>query len=152
MLEMEDISTQAGPKEVLDGLAAQLRTNCDDWIREKPFVLFTSVVRRVAGDHVDTYGKRHDDYGLAMADYLEQNDLGTVVRTLEPRPNYTGNPIKIWIWTPNYVKMRELYPTPPQPTYNPTLCDCEECATNRNRRAAGVGISITSADFTSVPS
>jgi len=134
VLEMEDISTQAGPKEVLDGLAGQLRANCSDWEREKPFVLFTSVVQRVTGDHVDTFGNRHDDYGLALADYLEQNDLGTVNRTIEPKPNYTRNPIKIWIWTPNYEKMKELYPAPPQPVgYDAAQCNCKDCLVRRIR-------------------
>lgn len=103
MLELEDISAKERPEQVIDGMLSALQGITGGFSHLKPFITFTSVVKRVTGDHASN---REDDYGLALANYITQNDLGTVHDSIPEARNWTGNYIKIWVWTLNYPALR----------------------------------------------
>lgn len=111
VLEIEDISLKKTAAEVIEGILEQLCYNTASWRRGKPFIYFTGVVNHQVGNHA-TYagGRRDNNYAEELAQYIEQNKLGTVIRTIEPRANYTGNLLKPYIWTDiNYQALSERY-------------------------------------------
>jgi len=101
LLELANISNLKTPEEVLRAVAVAPNFT----IKRRPFVIFTGVVgERVINDHISN---RTDDYGKALADYIEANGLGEVVTTLPPRKNWSGNQLKVWLWMPDHDKVRE---------------------------------------------
>jgi hypothetical protein len=112
MLEMEDISRKGTPAEVIDGMLEAIQENTNDFSTKRPFITFTTVVDRYTGDHASW---RRDDYGQALADYIEAEGLGEVFRDCPVRNNYTGNAIKIWIWMPDYRALEARFDAMPKP-------------------------------------
>lgn len=106
VLELVDISTASGPAEVIDFVAknhVHFKTMAEG--RFRPYATFTGVIQRHARDHVDGTGKRPDDYGTALADYITLNNLGTVIDAVPPQINWTGNHIKLWVWIPDHAAL-----------------------------------------------
>jgi hypothetical protein len=126
VLEIVDISRVKTSADVITGILRTLRENTWSWGQPKPFIYFTSVppAERRKGDHATMEGGRQGDYGTELADYIEQEGLGTVIRTIEPRKNYTGNPIKLWIWTDiNYPELQKRYQNWYAPSAPPQAID-----------------------------
>jgi hypothetical protein len=113
VLEMKDISTLAGPTEILDFLKGNLPLHTRDFQRKKPFITFSGVVQRSIPDHASG---RRDDYARELADFILQNGLGEVVKDIPTARNWTGNVMKMYIWLPNYNALQAFWATQQQTT------------------------------------
>ena len=75
----------------------------------RPFIMFTSFVgddaHKVAG-HPNQ--QRLTNYGEEFTKFILENDLGTVTET-EPGQNFTGNFVKVYIWKPDYARVKQVY-------------------------------------------
>lgn len=107
VMEIDDLSAASSPEAALKALTSAIKTGFehpDPWgfggkkTFHVPYILFTGVIARKIPDHASD---RKDNYGEALATYIEQNNLGTVVRSLD-RANWTGNLLRVWIWHPDY--------------------------------------------------
>lgn len=100
MKEIDNLSHAKTPEAALAGIRHDLH-----WDRPA-FVIFTGVVKRRVADHASG---RKDNYGKAFADYLTKNKFGTVYRGVRPvRNHHTDNHVKVWIWVPNYSKLKKV--------------------------------------------
>lgn len=117
VVELVDISTLSTPQDIIEKTLRGLYDHTGGFKREKPFIYFTSVVNRHTSDHASN---RIDDYGQALSDYIVAQKLGTVLNDLPVKKNWSGNPIKMWIWMPDYAVVRAQYTTlRPEPTIVP---------------------------------
>jgi hypothetical protein len=111
------------------------------------FFLFSGVTKRVINDHASN---RPDNYALALADYIETEQLGSLV-TPEGRINpRSGNTIQVWVWTPNFKAFNDWWeahqPVKPEPVsikevFSPAslpgpLHDHNYCYSNYNYNAS----------------
>lgn len=104
LLELNNISALPGPKEIVDTFVEKYLPNDGTG---RAFVVFSGVVgarQRVYPDY--NHADRSDDYGQALADYLTTEGLGTVTASSISR-NYNGNPLRIWVWAPDWNKLME---------------------------------------------
>lgn len=106
VLELVDISTIIKPEDVVKKTLEEMVHLTRTFSRRKPFIYFTSVVKRAIEDHASD---RKDDYGLALAAHIEEHQLGEVVSTLPERANFSGNVIKMWLWVPDYDALAVLW-------------------------------------------
>jgi hypothetical protein len=105
--ELDGISTVNGPEDILKSIAPAIRLGVRDQIgnpHQVPFLTFSGVVERACRDHASG---RLDNYGQAFADYILDNQLGSVVASVAGR-NWTGNLIQVWVWTVNYDNLIPL--------------------------------------------
>ena|SRR3990167_4522410 len=103
VLELVDISTENLPEDMLRRVLPTILELTKNGTKPKPFIYYTGVLTRVKPDH--TYTTRTDDYGQDLTEYIQEQNLGSVIDTLPPSPNWTGNEVKMWIWQPNYPAM-----------------------------------------------
>lgn len=138
VLELTDISRAKTPLEMLRQLVPQIAIKTLDFSGEKPFIYYTGVVNRAR--YIPAHEDRVDDYGQALTDYIKEQKLGSVIETLEPRQNSTGNMVKIWLWHPDYTAIkswRDKYITPVphiEATYNINGQDLIEIAARQYTR------------------
>ena len=102
VLEIDGLSSCPTPEIALNNLAYYFN---EGRVPEAPFITFTGVVKK---SDLDILGharsERTDNYGEAFARYIEENGLGTIVRS-EPRVSWSKNTIMIWIWQVDYSRL-----------------------------------------------
>lgn len=95
VFEIDRLSTETDPaKAFLHAMDQVLRYNIDF-----PFITFTGVVKftRTPESYLHVGTARDDNYGETFAKWIEENKVGTIVRS-EARRNWSENDIQIWIW------------------------------------------------------
>lgn len=102
VLELNGISTFKEPKEVIGEFARR----CKYTDFKVAFVTFTGVT--LARDPEHNSVVRTDDYGQALQNYIEAKQLGEVVCTKSTFNPASGNDIRVWVWTPDFDKLRSL--------------------------------------------
>jgi len=107
VMELDGLHFFPDPKKALLDMHANLWAG-NKYKRRVPFILFTGDVNRY--------------YGQALAAFLVENRLGTVLAS-EERKNWTENTIRVWIWSPDYEKLEAWYKEhePPAPPVLPVL-------------------------------
>lgn len=74
--------------------------------RQRPFVTFSGVVERGPDPdklHPEYAGEA--DYCNILADYIEENGLGTVMRST-PKESWTTNTLVVYVWEVDWDGMR----------------------------------------------
>lgn len=57
---------------------------------------------------VFSQARKSHNYGIDFAAYIRENNLGSLVETdFNTNPN-TGNPIKAWIWTVDWIALKRF--------------------------------------------
>ena len=106
--EIDGLSSCQTPEIALNDLAYYFN---EGKVPEAPFIIFTGVVKN---SDLDTIGyarsERTDNYGETFARYIEENRLGTVVRS-EPRVSWSKNTISIWVWSVDYFRLMPFLKT-----------------------------------------
>lgn len=105
--ELNELGSMKTPEEAMRGIEKGLRDGFS-WFGSahlRPFIMFTGVTKRVVEDHSSG---RVDDYGQSFADFLEKGGMGKVIAS-EERVNWTKNPLKVWIWHPEYKMVWAWY-------------------------------------------
>jgi len=102
VLELAEVSLSPTPEICIATILPTLKDNTLHWQREKPFIMFTSS----EGGHM---GQASGSYAKNLADYIEQNNLGTVEREILSGENWTKNTIRLWFWRPNYEQIKAQY-------------------------------------------
>lgn len=96
VFELDGISSVFGVEEAFRQSVHQIKRVPVDF----PFVTFTGVTKFAKTPesylHVGTQ-LREDNYGEALAKYIEQNKLGTIVRS-GSKQNWSDNHVQLWIW------------------------------------------------------
>lgn len=104
--EIDNLSASETPKAAFDAILVYLFGN------EKPFVIFSGVVKIGADKKITSMfhpTPREDNYGQAFADWIVENDLGTVMASPEAVNPSGGNTVRIWTWTVNHTKVSEMF-------------------------------------------
>jgi hypothetical protein len=107
LLELDNIGLAETPMDVLRETISVYAQY--DW-HHAPFILFTGVSKRGKKDHSGT--AREDNYGKALADFIVEKGLGSVVASEERRNGATvhHNYITVWVWTVDWPAVRTLFP------------------------------------------
>ena len=102
--EIDNLSKVTTPEEALKALYPALKRGLTPLGRpgfgchKCPLITFTGVIGRAEADHASG---RSDDYGQALANYINDHGLGKVVKSAEVK-NWTSNSIRLWVWAPDY--------------------------------------------------
>lgn len=94
MWEMAGLSQFESPEEAMKAAKCHL-LDLGAKRRRIPYILFTGTC--APPTNLGHCNGRPDDYVEAFAAYIEENGLGTVLRTQELY-NWTGNKVKVAIW------------------------------------------------------
>lgn len=96
IFELNNISSVETPREVFEQAMWQICRYAIDF----PFILFSGVVQfaNTQESHLHVgENPRRDNYGEAFAKFIEENGVGTVVRS-DVKQNWSDNLLQIWIW------------------------------------------------------
>jgi hypothetical protein len=96
ILEVHHLPDQA-PRSTLYSIANALYHKANP--RPGAFVLFSDVIRK-------------DSRGLGLAEFIASDELkkvGSLLETTKEINPRTGNPVKVWIFTPNHDEFRRWY-------------------------------------------
>lgn len=106
VLEMDNLSSVAGAFNAMKQLVPLLKAGYAHHGRAilVPFVIFTGVTERQNADHASN---RPDNYGQALADFIELNKLGSIMKSNDGLNLITYNKVAIWIWQPDYLNIWE---------------------------------------------
>lgn len=100
--EIDGISFHPQPIDVLRNLSWYFKNGT---MPEVPFITFTGVVEKSLEDRVGhARSTRTDNYGETLAQFLEANNLGKVIRST-PRRSWSKNVIALWIWEVDYATL-----------------------------------------------
>ena len=113
--EIEGLSSYTDPEDFLIHLLTEVDDHYDydkgaytgkpmrsDTETTYAHILFTEAVAKGA--------RKASRYGLNLANYIQKNNLGTVVQTAEQRRNpNSGNLISAFLWTPNQKGIAAWY-------------------------------------------
>lgn len=76
---------------------------------ERPFILFTGTV---GPDASRLFGhpeqKRFSNYSEDFRDFIQKYGMGPVIETA-PGKNFTENLVKVYVWQPDYEKVKLVY-------------------------------------------
>lgn len=127
IFELADISKLQTPEEMVRETARLMAVHTGqlwgtgEFSKCPSFLMFSGVVaprKKIYEEHY--HADRSDNYGQALADYITANGLGTVSAS-QPAKNHSGNMLQVWLWAPNWTKMKVIYKSlEPSLTVNPT--------------------------------
>lgn len=88
---------------------------------------------------------RDDDYGQQLKEFIEENNLGTVIETSFERNPNSGNQLKIFVWTPdreaciNFADQHDRVPDRTLEDFGYTIGDFIRFTRNSPNRFEGRG-------------
>lgn len=99
-MEIDGLASCSTPRVALANLAWYFKK-----LPEIPFVTFTGVVETSQLDNMNhARSNRTDNYGEAFAKYIEDNGLGSIIRS-SPRRSFSHNVIQLWIWQVDHTRL-----------------------------------------------
>lgn len=115
MRELADISA-VEPKKAIQLMCLYMDTGllcpgaqgylANESIGATPLILFTSVVKRIRGDHTSSTSATA---GEDLRDFILYEKLGTVEAGPEAKNPITSNVVRAWFWLPNYPNLKVWY-------------------------------------------
>lgn len=95
VFELDNISSMSSAQGAFMGAVERIRRLPINF----PFVTFSGVVELAPGIDALQHarGGRSDNYGEALAKFIEKHRCGKIIRS-SPKRSWSGNVIQLWIW------------------------------------------------------